>query len=111
MANRIDSRAAGLVHVREYDVLDTQDGIFCDDLVDIVDHLVERNMVGERDKTELGAPALDFGNGMSVILTIELDTCITHLADLLEGSEHVGLHIGTDAVKLDSHRKLLGELY
>ena len=41
----IDSGTARFVHVREDDVLDTKDGVLLDNLVNIVNHLLEGNVV------------------------------------------------------------------
>ena len=67
-------------------------------------------MVGEGNKTEFGAPALDLGHGIAIVLTVELDTCIAHLADLLQGTIEISLKVCTDAVELDSYREFLREL-
>lgn len=101
----IDSGTARLIHIREDDILHAEDCVISDDLVDIVDHLLERNMVGERDETELGAHLLDLDSRVSVELTVKLDTGITHLADSLESPVEILLKIGAHAVKLNSYRE------
>jgi len=66
-------------------------------------------MVRERNKSEFGAPFLDLNNRVSVILTIELNTCVTHFAYSFECSVEVFLKVSAYAVKLNTNREFLRE--
>ena len=107
---RVDAGTAGLVHVGEHDVLHAEDGILSNDLINIVNHLLIGYVVGERNETQFGAPALHLRNAVTIILTVELHAGIAHFTHFLQCSIEILLQVGTYAVKLYANRQFLAEV-
>lgn len=98
----IHSGPAGFVHVREGYVLHSEDGVFLYDLVDVVHHNLERNVVGKRNEAQFGAHPLDIYDGIAGVLIVELHAGIAQVADLLESAVEILLQIVPDAVQLET---------
>lgn len=66
----IHTWAACFIHVREYEILNTYDGVVFNDFVYVVYHLLEGNVIGEWYESQLGAPFLYLERGVSLQILV-----------------------------------------